>query len=65
MTAVTCSDGWYRETYMEQHKPWAGWVALLIALMSLLPYLSTLQADFAWDDDLLTVDHACYRDPTL
>jgi Tfp pilus assembly protein PilF/heme exporter protein D len=50
---------------MKKRRIWSGWLALLIALAAFLPYLGTLQADFVWDDDLLVVDHAYYRDPTL
>jgi tetratricopeptide (TPR) repeat protein len=50
---------------MESRKTWSGWLALLIVLAACLPYIGTLQADFVWDDDLLVVDHAYYRDPSL
>jgi tetratricopeptide (TPR) repeat protein len=50
---------------METRKTRSGWLALLIFLAACLPYIGTLRADFVWDDDLLVVDHAYYRDPTL
>jgi tetratricopeptide (TPR) repeat protein len=51
---------------MEKRKTrWSNWLALLMALAAMLPYLGTLRADFVWDDDLLVVDNATYRDPGL
>jgi tetratricopeptide (TPR) repeat protein len=50
---------------MERRKTGRGWLVLLIAVAAALPYLGTLRADFVWDDDLLVLDHAYYRDPAL
>jgi tetratricopeptide (TPR) repeat protein len=33
--------------------------------VAILPFLGALQADFVWDDDLMILDHAYYRDPAL